>query len=143
LRGKLGHAVLHVTHQFGKLDQPNAIPIPIPKRIEKSSGEERMAGASNLIGELAGSRSSQNRTPGCLVQPSDSGFRALINTRARVTSDKRAALTRVEKDDRLLRLDAIGKPVQIAAYNGSHLLASLPARTTIRFTGAASMLRGR
>jgi hypothetical protein len=54
----------------------------------------------------------QNRTPLCLVQPSNASLPSRkIGARSQIPADKSATLTGVQKYDRLLCLDAVGKPV--------------------------------
>jgi hypothetical protein len=40
-----------------------------------------------------------------------------------------------------LALDPGDNNIEVVAYNGANLLASLPARTTIKFTGSADVVK--
>jgi WD40 repeat protein len=67
----------------------------------------------------------------------------------RVNGVTAAVATRPDGDgpthtvSRQLALDPGDNAVEVVAYNGSNLLASLPARTTVRFTGSADNLRSK
>src|SRR5262245_7807032 len=86
----------------------------------------------------------EHRPACCFMQPADAGFRCcLLCARAQVPRHKRAALAGIEKDECLLRLDAVRKPIlQLVLADRPLLKGTRAALIVLRDQIETSILRG-